>query len=310
VVAQQAAARQGSASTKRRGEVRGGGRKPYKQKGTGRARQGSTRAPQFAGGGVVHGPHPRSYDQRTPKKMKAAALRGALSDRAREDRIHVVDGFGLGESPSTKTALASLVAISDRHRFLVVLERTDAVTWLSLRNAPEVHIVAVDQLNTYDVLASDDVVFTRGAFDAFVSGTAGTSERKATVVEAPANDAVVAEVEAEEKPAAKKTAAKKAAKKTSGPKRDAEDLAEALADGGSDFPGAVKADEDGSGPEGYEIKGNAQSMKFHAPGGRWYDATVAEFWFKTAEDAKAAGFLEAGSKASVEATHEAEEDDK
>ena len=113
VVAQQAAARQGSHSTKSRGEVRGGGRKPYKQKGTGRARQGSTRAPQFAGGGVVHGPQPRSYDQRTPKKMKAAALRGALSDRARDGRIHVVDGFGLGDAPSTKIALASLVAISD-----------------------------------------------------------------------------------------------------------------------------------------------------------------------------------------------------
>ena len=138
VVAQQAAARQGSHSTKSRGEVRGGGRKPYKQKGTGRARQGSIRAPQFTGGGVVHGPQPRSYDQRTPKKMKAAALRGALSDRARDGRIHVVDGFGLGDAPSTKTALASLIAISDRHRFLVVLERTDAVTWLSLRNAPEV----------------------------------------------------------------------------------------------------------------------------------------------------------------------------
>ena len=165
VVAQQAAARQGSASTKRRGEVRGGGRKPYKQKGTGRARQGSTRAPQFAGGGVVHGPKPRDYDQRTPKKMKAAALRGALSDRAQNDRIHVLDSFGLDESPSTRTALAQLASITDRVRFLVVLERTDAVTWLSLRNAPQVHIVAVDQLNTYDVLNADDVVFTKGAYD-------------------------------------------------------------------------------------------------------------------------------------------------
>jgi large subunit ribosomal protein L4 len=189
VVAQQAAARQGTHATKTRGEVRGGGRKPYRQKGTGRARQGSTRAPQFAGGGVVHGPRPRSYDQRTPKKMKAAALRGALSDRARDGRIHVVDGFGLDDAPSTKTALAALTAISDRHRFLVVLERTDAVTWLSLRNAPEAHIVAVDQLNTYDVLASDDVVFTRGAFDTFVSGAASATERKATVVEPPAADA-------------------------------------------------------------------------------------------------------------------------
>jgi large subunit ribosomal protein L4 len=170
VVAQQAAARQGTASTKRRGEVRGGGRKPYKQKGTGRARQGSTRAPQFAGGGVVHGPKPRDYDQRTPKKMKAAALRGALSDRARNDRVHVIEALISAEAPSTKAAIAALASVSDRSNFLVVLERTDSVTWLSLRNAPEVHIVAVDQLNTYDVLASDDVVFTKGAFDALVSG--------------------------------------------------------------------------------------------------------------------------------------------
>jgi len=176
VVAQQAAARQGTHATRTRGDVRGGGRKPYKQKGTGRARQGSTRAPQFAGGGIVHGPQPRSYDQRTPKKMKVAALRGALSDRARDGRIHVVDGFGLGEAPSTRTALAALRALSDRTRFLVVLERSDAVTWLSLRNAPRVHIVAVDQLNTYDVVASDDVVFTKGAFDTFVGGEQSTKE--------------------------------------------------------------------------------------------------------------------------------------
>jgi large subunit ribosomal protein L4 len=172
VVAQQAAARQGTHATKTRGEVRGGGRKPYKQKGTGRARQGSTRAPQFAGGGVVHGPQPRNYDQRTPKKMKAAALRGALSDRARNDRIHVVESIIAAEAPSTRAALAALTTLSERSRFLVVLERTDTVTWLSLRNAPQVHIVAVDQLNTYDVLASDDVVFTQGAYDAFVNGTA------------------------------------------------------------------------------------------------------------------------------------------
>lgn len=177
VVAQQAAARQGTHATKTRGEVRGGGRKPYKQKGTGRARQGSTRAPQFAGGGTVHGPQPRSYDQRTPKKMKAAALRGALSDRARNGRIHVVDGLVSGDKPSTKLALASLATLSDRVRFLVVLERSDALTWLSLRNAPQVHIVAVDQLNTYDVLASDDVVFTQGAYDAFVGGTAASSTK-------------------------------------------------------------------------------------------------------------------------------------
>ena len=179
VVAQQAAARQGTHSTKRRGEVRGGGRKPYKQKGTGRARQGSTRAPQFAGGGIVHGPKPRDYDQRTPKKMKAAALRGALSDRARNDRVHVIESLISAEAPSTKAALAALASVSDRSNFLVVLERTDSVTWLSLRNAPEVHIVAVDQLNTYDVLASDDVVFTKGAFDALVNGTENKTEEDA-----------------------------------------------------------------------------------------------------------------------------------
>jgi len=174
VVAQQAAARQGTHDTKVRGEVRGGGRKPYKQKGTGRARQGSTRAPQFAGGGTVHGPTPRSYDQRTPKKMKAAALRGALSDRARAGLVHVVDGLVEGDSPSTKAAIASLAALvtRGRGRTLVVLERGDDVTWLSLRNVDTVHLLAADQLNTYDVLLCDDVVFTKAAFDAFVASAA------------------------------------------------------------------------------------------------------------------------------------------
>lgn len=180
VVAQQAAARQGTHATKTRGEVRGGGRKPYKQKGTGRARQGSTRAPQFAGGGTVHGPQPRSYDQRTPKKMKAAALRGALSDRAQNGRIHVVESLVGGDKPSTKAGLAALAELTDRTKFLVVLERSDSVTWLSLRNAPEVHIVAVDQVNTYDVLASDDVVFTKAAYDAFVGRATKSGEKEAT----------------------------------------------------------------------------------------------------------------------------------
>ncbi len=172
VVAQQAAARQGTHDTKSRGEVRGGGRKPYKQKGTGRARQGSVRAPQFAGGGTVHGPTPRSYDQRTPKKMKAAALRGALTDRAREGHVHVVESFASGDKPSTKSAISALTGLTGtdrRHpRTLVVLERGDDMTWLSLRNVGSVHLLAVDQLNTYDVLLCDDVVFTKGAYDAFV----------------------------------------------------------------------------------------------------------------------------------------------
>ena len=170
VVAQQAAARQGTASTKRRGEVRGGGRKPYKQKGTGRARQGSTRAPQFAGGGVVHGPHPRSYDQRTPKKMKAAALRGALSDRARFDRIHVVDSIVSGDLPSAKDAATLLLGLTERPNLLVVLERGDEVAFKSVRNLQNVHVLVADQLNTYDVLCADDIVFTQAALDAFVAG--------------------------------------------------------------------------------------------------------------------------------------------
>jgi large subunit ribosomal protein L4 len=168
VVAQQAAARQGTHDTKSRGEVRGGGREPYKQKGPGRARQGSVRAPQFAGGGTVHGPTPRSYDQRTPKKMKAAALRGALSDRARAGRVHVVESFVTGDVPSTKSALGALTGLTDRPRTLVVLERGDNLTWLSLRNEPSVHLLAVDQLNTYDVLVADDVVFTKGAYELFI----------------------------------------------------------------------------------------------------------------------------------------------
>ncbi|MDQ7802143.1 50S ribosomal protein L4 [Amycolatopsis sp. A133] len=170
VVAQQAAARQGTHDTKTRGEVRGGGKKPYRQKGTGRARQGSTRAPQFVGGGVVHGPTPRDYSQRTPKKMKAAALRGALSDRARAGQLHVVTELVTGEKPSTKAAKTALAAVTAAKRVLVVLHRADELSWVSLRNLPEVHILWADQLNTYDVLVNDDVVFTKAAYDAFVAG--------------------------------------------------------------------------------------------------------------------------------------------
>jgi large subunit ribosomal protein L4 len=170
VVAQLASARQGTHDTKTRGEVRGGGRKPYKQKGTGRARQGSNRAPQFTGGGTVHGPTPRDYAQRTPKKMKAAALRGALSDRARHGRVHVVSSLVEGDVPSTKTAAAALAKVSRRRNLLVVVERSDELTRKSLRNLPQVHLLVPDQLNTYDVLCSDDVVFTEGALTVFLAG--------------------------------------------------------------------------------------------------------------------------------------------
>ena len=225
VVAQRAAARQGTHATKTRADVRGGGKKPYKQKGTGRARQGSTRAPQFAGGGVVHGPQPRSYDQRTPKKMKAAALRG-LTDRA-----HV----------------------------LLVLERADALTWLSLRNAPEVHIVAVDQLNTYDVLAADDVVFTKGAYDVFVGGASAAPAAKTESAAAPATE------QATDEPA---------------------------------LPAGAKAPlKSGKNPKGYEVQG-LQSGTYLVEGDAAYDVSGGDFWFKSAEDAEAAGLTRADEKES------------
>jgi large subunit ribosomal protein L4 len=181
VVAQLAAARQGTAKAKTRGEVAGGGKKPYKQKGTGRARQGSIRAPQFTGGGVSHGPVPRDYAQRTPKKMKAAALRSALSDRARNGLVRVVASFVDGETPKTKTAMATLRAVSEAERVLVVLSREDEVNWLSLRNVPEVHLLAVDQLNTYDVLVSDEVVFTADALAEFLGVEIEVAESASTV---------------------------------------------------------------------------------------------------------------------------------
>jgi large subunit ribosomal protein L4 len=262
VVAQQAAARQGTHATKTRADVRGGGRKPYKQKGTGRARQGSTRAPQFAGGGIVHGPQPRSYDQRTPKKMKAAALRGALSDRARNGRIHVVDSLVSGDKPSTKAALTALTSLTDRVGYLVVLERSDAITWLSLRNAPEVHIVAVDQLNTYDVLNADDIVFTQGAYDVFVGGASAAKADKPAAAKA-------------EKPAATE--------------QDSDEPA---------LPAGAKAPlKSGKNPKGYEVQG-LESGTYLVEGDAGYDVSGGDFWFKSAEDAETAGLTRADAKES------------
>jgi large subunit ribosomal protein L4 len=224
VVAQLAAARQGTHSTKSRGEVRGGGRKPYRQKGTGRARQGSIRAPQFTGGGIVHGPTPRDYAQRTPKKMKAAALRGALSDRARHGRVHVIAGFVEGDAPSTKAALAALGAVTDRDNVLVVAARGDELTVKSLRNVPQVHLIAADQLNTYDVLCSDDVVFTRSALEAFLDGrtvvvTSGDGD--GSTDEKRSDESSAASTTSTEKTAAKKAAAKKATAKKAAAKKAA-----------------------------------------------------------------------------------------
>jgi large subunit ribosomal protein L4 len=222
VVAQLAAARQGTHSTLRRGEVAGGGKKPHKQKGTGRARQGSSRAPHMTGGGVVHGPKPRDYEQRTPKKVKAAALRGALSDRARNGRLHVVESLVGGDAPSTKTAVATLRSITERPRVLVVLEREDANTFKSLRNILNVELLPFDQLNTYDVLKSDDVVFTKAAFDAFVAERSAEGAKTVKLSKAAAAPAAKSSTVADEKkPAAKKAAAKKAPAKKAAAKDEA-----------------------------------------------------------------------------------------
>ena len=185
VVAQLAAARQGTAKVKHRGEVSGAGRKPFKQKGTGRARQGSIRAPQMKGGGVVHGPEPRDYDQRTPKKMKQAALRGALSDRARESHVHVFSSIIDGVVPSTKGALAAIAQVAPKNA-LVVLSRNEEASALSLRNAANVHVLFVDQLNTYDVLIADDVIFTSEALAVFIVGPVAGKSVKAVATESEA----------------------------------------------------------------------------------------------------------------------------
>ncbi|MDH6197884.1 large subunit ribosomal protein L4 [Mycobacterium frederiksbergense] len=181
VNAQLAAKRQGTHSTKTRAEVSGGGKKPYRQKGTGRARQGSTRAPQFTGGGIVHGPQPRDYSQRTPKKMIAAALRGALSDRARNERIHAITELVEGQTPSTKSAKSFLGSLTDRRKVLVIIGRTDEVGAKSVRNLPGVHVISPDQLNTYDVLNADDLVFSVEALNAYISSNTKDEKEGASV---------------------------------------------------------------------------------------------------------------------------------
>jgi large subunit ribosomal protein L4 len=277
VVAQLAAARQGTQSTKTRAEVRGGGRKPYRQKGTGRARQGSLRAPQYAGGGIAHGPKPRTYEQRTPKKMIAAALRCALSDRQRNDRVHVVSSLVEGDVASTRAASGLLSELTSAKKVLVVAERTDALTWQSLRNANGVHLIAPGQLNTYDVLISDDVVFTEEALGSFVTARTGAE----LVVEEGAA------VKTTKAPAKKAPAKKAAAKAEPVEAETAADTAEDAKDYGPDSHLPL---EDGSEPDGFPIKGNADSMLYHVPGTPFYDRTVAEVWFRTAEAAEAAGF--------------------
>ena len=244
VIAQLAAARQGTHATKTRGLVSGGGKKPWRQKGTGRARQGSTRAPQWVGGGTVHGPQPRSYAQRTPKKMVAAALRGALSDMARDNRIFVVTSLVDGDKPSTKQAKAVLSGLAELRKVLVVLDRSEEVAWLSVRNLNEVHVLAADQLNTYDVVNARTIVFSQAGLDASTQALAAEPEVPETNV-------------ADQHPY-----------------------------GEDSFRGDNP-------PAGFDIKGNEDSKKFHAPTSPWYGRTIAEVWFRSAEAAEAAGFVNA-----------------
>ena len=248
VTAQLAARRSGTQSTKTRAEVRGGGRKPFKQKGTGNARQGSIRAPHYSGGGVAHGPKPRKYDQKTPKKMIKLALRSALSDRAAEGKVVVLDEWGF-EAPKTKAAVAALGALGVDGRILVVVETDDVFAIRSFLNIPQVQLIEVAELNAYDVLCNDYVVFTKATLP---TGTAIGGARTAP--------------------------------------------ATATAEGPFGA-GSHAATDDGSAPGGFDIKGNAQSMLYHIPGSRYYDATIAEAWFATEDAAKAAGFSKAGSRA-------------
>ena len=279
VTAQLAARRSGTQSTKTRAEVRGGGKKPFKQKGTGNARQGSSRSPHMSGGGVAHGPKPRKYDQKTPKKMIKLALRSALSDRAADGKIVVVDSWGF-EAPKTKDARKLLGALGVEGKALVVVDIDDTNTIKSFLNLPEVQLIESRELNAYDVLCSDYVIFSH----ATLPGAGEVLEKKA-----PAKKAAAKKTAPEKEAPAKKAAAKKAAPaKKAAAKAETPEIASS-----DDKPlpaGAHAATEDGEAPRGYKIKGNADSGLYHVPGSAFYDRTVAEIWFKTAEDAEAAGF--------------------
>jgi large subunit ribosomal protein L4 len=267
VTAQLAARRAGTQSTKTRSEVRGGGAKPYRQKGTGNARQGSIRSPQFVGGGVALGPKPRKYNQKTPKKMVRLALRSALSDRAAEGKVIVVDEWGW-ETPSTKAGKAALAALGLEGNVLVVVGRDDAAAALSFRNLTEVQLIAPGELNAYDVLCNEYIVFTQSVLP--------------NTDDAPA----------------KKAAVKKATEAAQAPEPAAAEADETEADSAGsdadfaagDWAGSVKADADGNGPDSHPIKGNADSMLYHVPGSSHYKRTKAEYWFDTEENAQAAGF--------------------
>lgn len=257
VTAQLAARRSGTQSTKTRSEVRGGGAKPFRQKGTGNARQGSIRAPHYSGGGVALGPKPRKYGQKTPKKMIGLALRSALSDRASEGKVIVIDSWGL-DTPSTKAAKSALAGLGIEGKALVVVGRDDAGAALSFRNLTEVQLITPGELNAYDVLCNEYIVFTQSVL--------------------PSQATVEAKAKAKPKAAAKAEVAAPGAVEPAA------------------WAGSVQASADGSQPEGHDIKGNADSMLYHVPGSSFYSRTKAEVWFDTEENAQAAGFSKPASQ--------------
>jgi large subunit ribosomal protein L4 len=300
VTAQLAARRAGTQSTKTRSEVRGGGAKPYRQKGTGNARQGSIRAPQYSGGGVALGPKPRKYGQKTPKKMIGLALRSALSDRAGEGKIIVVESWGW-DKPSTKAAKSALAGLGIDAKALVVVDRDDAAAALSFRNLVEVQLITPNELNAYDVLCNEYIVFTQSTLPS-------PAAPKATKAKAATKTAT-----------AKTATAKTATAKTKAPVESFASVGEtdegSASDGSgrsaaetspvpTEWPGSVPALDDGSEPEGYPIKGNADSMLYHVPGSAFYKRTAAEVWFDTEESAEAAGFQKPPSQRAAEESDE------
>ena len=293
VTAQLAHRRAGTHNTKTRAEVRGGGAKPYRQKGTGNARQGSTNSPQFSGGGVAHGPKPRSYAQRTPKKMIKLALRSALSDRAAEGKVVVVDDWGIS-APRTKDAAAALTALGLDGRVLVVVESFDTAVARSFRNLPLAQLIRASELNAYDVLCNEWIVFSE--FNLPTAGTTTSETFEDVEVEAPiavhATDPAEGPREADDDevaaPAPAGSAEGNPSQEVDGsaPDRSDDDTSGEL----QRASGAAAANVDDSQPEGYPIKGNADSMLYHVPGSSHYDRTIAEVWFDSAESAAAAGF--------------------
>jgi large subunit ribosomal protein L4 len=287
VTAQLAARRSGTQSTKTRAEVSGGGRKPFKQKGTGNARQGSTRSPHFSGGGVAHGPKPRKYNQKTPKKMIKLALHSALSDRAADGKVVVVDSWGF-EAPKTKDAKKLLSALGVDGKALVVVDIDDTNTIKSFLNLPEVQLIERRELNAYDVLCNDYVVFSHATLPGGGDVVAGAPAKKSAAKKAaPAKKAA-------EKPVTKAADTNEGGEGSASDETQAtrgeSEAADELAIDEVTYAGSVKADGSEEAPEGYEIKGNASSMLYHVPGSAFYNRTVPEYWFASAEAAEAAGF--------------------